>query len=208
MKKAIAVFDQNLYNGFTGGAIEDKDFAIIKKGINSVRPTSFIETGAGRSTELIFEFLCKEYPLCMFYTIDPIYRFLEKAEKRFGEHNKFHAVLGLSVRTKDLVSPAAEEHKNYPGPENVLVGLLESKFKKKKVDMVFIDSREGSAVAEFKAIEKYLSAKAMVLCHDVLNGGTGYELQEYLKGKQYKCFVEQSPVGILRVERLCKPRED
>lgn len=202
MKVKINKLDRLLYGDSAPGGITDEDFDAIKKGIDEVKPKVFIEIGAGRSTRLVFEYLCKKCPSCVFYTIDPIIRFLEKAGQDFETHKNFNSLLGLSVKKEDLVSPALEEFGTYSGDENILVDLLESKFKNRKVDMLFIDSREGSAVAEFKAIEKYLSAKAIVFCHDVLNGGTGHELQEYLKDKPYKCTIEPSSVGTLRVEKI------
>ncbi len=118
------------------------------------------------------------------------------------DHKTFHPLLALSVRREETTNPAYEELKNYSGPEDVLRRLLNGRLKDKEIDIAFIDSRKGTALAEFLILKERLSKRGVILCHDVFNNGKGVEILEYLKTHPNEfCFeiINTGPQGLLKI---------
>lgn len=156
---------------------------MILEGVDAVKPSLFIEIGTGKgiSTSHIFEYLEKNFPDCTFYTIEIFKEHWENIQKRFGGRKNFNALLGLSVTKEETSDPAFTELSNYEGPQNVLRQLLENKLSGRKIDIAFIDSRKGSAVAEFHLILEHLNPAGIIFCHDILNRGKAVEVLSYIQ---------------------------
>jgi predicted O-methyltransferase YrrM len=76
----------------------------------------------------------------------------------------------------------------------------------KKVDVCFIDSIRGSALSEFKIIINYLKENGIIFCHDILNGGKGVEIKEYLDVNKDKFEYEIIDTGTTTIsEKQVKP---
>ncbi len=182
------------------GPIDDNDSISLKKSINQIKPRIFIEVGTGRgaSTREIYKYLHANCPNCHFYTIDILKKFTEAVDKEFP-YETFHTYVGLSVLKEEVTSPASEEVKDYSGPANILRKIIKD-LNDKKVDMAFIDSRKGSALSEFKILEKHLSSKGIIFCHDAYVG-KGVEVVEYLRRNRNKFGYEIIPTkaGLLKV---------
>jgi radical SAM protein with 4Fe4S-binding SPASM domain len=185
--------------------IRNSDFLEIKKGIGEVKPNTFVEigTGPGVSTRKIYSYLTENYPKCIFYTIDNLRTFFEGINQDFGHDKTFNAILGVSVKHNETTNPAYNELINYSGPTNVLRDLLKKNFQNKKLDMAFIDSRKGTSLAEFKILIQHLSEEGIIYCHDVLNGGKGVEVLEYLHKNENKFefrVIDSSDMGLLKIK--------
>jgi predicted O-methyltransferase YrrM len=201
---------KRLLNRFQGDVfsnpcpITDKDFEQIRIGIDEVIPKIFIEIGTGRgvSTRLIFNHLAHNYPECQFWTIEVFRKYYKSIMKLFGYCSTFHPLWGLSVCKEETTPPAYNELKNYTGPFDILRKLFGHDLKTKKVDIAFIDSRKGSALAEFLILEKNLSERGIIFCHDVLNNGKGVEVLNYLE-KHLNRFdfevIETGPMGMIKI---------
>lgn len=191
------------------GPITDADFHAIKEGIEEVGPAVFLEigTGTGVSTRRIYSYLSEMYPECEFYTIESFEPLYTRVQEEFAQDCGFHAVWGLSVRREETTSPAFEETANYKGPTNVLREVL-STLGEKRVGVAFIDSRKGSALPEFQVLADHMSEGGIVFCHDILNGGKGVEVRDYLDkhGDRYTYdILKTGRQGILEI-RMSRDR--
>ncbi len=191
------------------GAVTDLDYQIIQIGIDEVKPASFIEIGTGKgiSTTHVFNYLQEKFPACQFYTLEIFQEHYENIVRKFSAFPAFHALLGLSVTREETTPPAFDELANYHGPVNTLRNLLETEFSDKKIDMAFIDSRKGSALAEFKLLEKYISPNGIVFCHDILNRGKGIEVFSYLQEFRERYIydvLDTGPAGMIRIRFMNK----
>jgi len=138
-----------------------------------VKPETYIEIGTGRgiSATYVFNYLQTNYPKCHFYTLEIFPQHYEAIREKYKNADHFHALLGLSVTREETTNPAHDELANYSGPVNTLRKLLEKDFESKKVDIAFIDSRKGSALAEFHLIEKHLQQHKNRYDFDVIDTG-------------------------------------
>lgn len=186
------------------GAVTAEDYREIMRGIDEVKPESYLEIGTGKGVSAInvYGYLREKFPSCHFYTLEIFPEHNENIKKKFGQHATFHALLGLSVTKEETTEPAFSELKNYNGPVNTLRDLLDKDFSNKKLDIAFIDSRKGSALAEFILIEKYISPKGIIYCHDILNRGKGVEVLTYMqqhKNKYDYDVLDTGAAGIIRI---------
>lgn len=70
------------------------------------------------------------------------------------------------------------------------------------VALAFIDSRKGSALPEFKLLAGRLSPGGVILCHDILNGGKGVEVHEFIRAHpdEYDFeIINTGPDGLIRI---------
>jgi predicted O-methyltransferase YrrM len=77
----------------------------------------------------------------------------------------------------------------------------------KRVDIAFIDSRKGSAVAEFRILDEHLNENGIIFCHDILNGGKGVEVLQYLEARanRYEFHViNTGPHGMIRIRHRAR----
>ncbi len=187
------------------GAVTEADIAEIHRAIDRVNPTIFIEigTGTGVSTRATYKYLQDKYPVCDFYTLDIFQEYLERIVSEFQQDQHLHVRHGLSVKRSETTDPAFEELGNYNGPDNVLRKLLDNELNGKSVDIAFIDSRKGTAVPEFKVLAERLSPDGIILCHDLLNGGKGVELVDYLQHDPRFTYqiINTGPAGMIRIQR-------
>lgn len=191
------------------GAVTALDYEVIQIAIDEVKPASYIEIGTGKgvSATHVFNYLQVKFPSCDFYTLEIFPEHYENILRKYKDHPTFHALLGLSVTREETTNPAFDELANYKGPVNTLRELLQKEFADKKVDMVFIDSRKGSALAEFKLVEKYISKNGIIFCHDILNRGKGVEVLSYLQEfrERYRYdILDTGPAGIIRIRLINK----
>ncbi|MBP6335280.1 MAG: class I SAM-dependent methyltransferase [Bacteroidia bacterium] len=191
------------------GAVTPLDYQVMQIAIDEIKPRSFIEIGTGKgvSATHVFNYLQEKFPACHFYTLEIFQEHYENILQKFSKNPNFHALLGLSVTRDETTNPAYDELANYKGPVNTLRDLLEREFSDTKVDMVFIDSRKGSALAEFKLVEQYMSPKGIVFCHDILNRGKGVEVLSYLQEFRDRYFydvLDTGPAGIIRIRFINK----
>jgi predicted O-methyltransferase YrrM len=189
---------------YNAGAVTNHDCAVLKQGIDEVKPLNYIEIGTGKgiSTTHIFNYLQTNFPQCHFYTLEIFKPYYDAICEKHKDSPCFHALLGLSVTREETTNPAYDELANYQGPVNILKNLLENDFGGKKVDIAFIDSRKGSALAEFKLIEKYLSPKDIIFCHDILNRGKGVEVLLYLQQNKSRYdfdILDTGHQGMIRI---------
>jgi predicted O-methyltransferase YrrM len=187
------------------GPISDRDFEEMRAGIDEVKPRVFIElgTGSGVSAARLYEYLTAHYPDCHFYTME-IFRDRYEAVRQRLKGDTFHAVLGLSVLPGETTPPASVELENYRGPADVLRRLFDSELRDKGVDIAFIDSRKGTAVAEFKILDQHLNDGGIIFCHDILNGGKGVEVLQHLEqhAEQYEFrVINTGPHGMIKIRR-------
>jgi predicted O-methyltransferase YrrM len=187
------------------GAISELDFAAMREEIDRVRPAVFIEigTGTGVSTRRLFAYLKAAGIACEFYTIELFEQHFRAIAAAIADP-RFHPIHGLSVTVAETTDPARAELADYRGPQNVLRDLLRRELAGKPVDMAFIDSRKGSALAEFKALAERLAPDGAVFCHDILNGGKGVEVLTYLQDHEASFrfrVIDTGPDGIIRVRR-------
>ncbi|HUB98158.1 MAG TPA: class I SAM-dependent methyltransferase [Stellaceae bacterium] len=185
------------------GGIREGDFEAIRTEIDRIRPRLFIEigTGTGVSTKRLFSYLDAAGIACDFYTIEIFDRYYQDIKKAVT-HPRFHPILGLSVLVEETTDPARSELVAFRGPQNVLRTLLDQELKNRSIDLAFIDSRKGSALAEFKLLAPRLSPDGTIFCHDILNGGKGVEVLEYLQDNEelYRFRVlNTGPDGIIRI---------
>lgn len=187
------------------GAVTALDISVIHGVIDQVNPKNFIEigTGTGVSTRAIFNHLKEKFPACDFYTLDIFKEYLDRVLADYKDESRFHVRHGLSVTRAETTNPAFDELGNYHGPTNVLRKLLDTELKGIPVDVAFIDSRKGTAVPEFKLLAERLSPQGIILCHDILNGGKGVEIVEYLKNDARFLYdiVNTGPAGMIRIQR-------
>ena len=118
---------------------------------------------------------------------------------------QFHALWGLSVLKKETTPPAYNELMNYYGPSDILRQLFNNELENTKIDIAFIDSRKGTALAEFHVLRKHLSNNGVIYCHDVLNKGKGEEVLNYLtnNNNKYKFTIKKTGTeGILIIQNL------
>lgn len=206
-QKRIKKFIQHIRGDVfdNAGAVTPMDIEEIHRAIDEVKPSVFIEigTGTGVSTRATFDYLNKKFPACDFYTLDIFKEYLDRVVADYPDSARFHVRHGLSVNRSETTSPALEELGNYDGPSNVLRKLLEKELKGIPVDIAFIDSRKGTAVPEFKLLAERLSPQGIILCHDILNGGKGVELVEYLKNDARFSYriITTGPAGMIRIQR-------
>lgn len=191
------------------GAVTALDYQVIQIAIDEVRPSSYIEIGTGKGISAIhvFNYLQEKFPACHFYTLEIFQEHYENILRKYKDVPTFHALLGLSVMRDETTNPAYDELENYKGPVDTLRVLLKKDFSNKKVDMVFIDSRKGSALAEFKVVEPYISKDGIVFCHDILNRGKGVEVLSYLqefRERYHYDVLDTGPAGIIRIRFLNK----
>lgn len=210
LKKGVKKRLKKYYRALRGdhfdnaGAVTEKDYEVLMRGIDEVNPLSYIEIGTGRgiSATHVFQYLQQNYPNCHFYTLEIFTQHFEAIKLKFGSSANFHPLLGLSVTREETENPAFDELLNYKGPVNTLRNLLQEEFKTKKVDIAFIDSRKGSALAEFKLLEKYMSPKGIIFCHDILNRGKGVEVLLYLQQHKDQFdfdVLDTGPAGMIQV---------
>ncbi|MCX6276300.1 MAG: hypothetical protein NTV09_13950 [Bacteroidetes bacterium] len=105
---------------------------------------------------------------------------------------------------EETTDPAFTELANYKGPTNVLRKLLDTELGGRLVDIIFIDSRKGTAVPEFLVIAERLSPNGIIFCHDILNGGKGVELADYLRANEGPFsfeIINTGPAGMIRIKR-------
>ncbi len=191
------------------GAVTPLDYQVIQIAIDEVKPKSYIEIGTGKgvSATHVFNYLQEKFPECHFYTLEIFPEHYENILRTYKDYPTFHALLGLSVTREETTNPAFDELANYKGPVDTLRELLKKEFSDKKVDMVFIDSRKGSALAEFKLVEQYIAKNGIVFCHDILNRGKGVEVLSYLqefRDRYYYDVLDTGPAGIIRISFLDK----
>ncbi len=79
------------------GAISEEDFLQIKKGIDEIAPSVFVEIGTdrGASTETLFTYLRNNFPECEFFTIDIFLWHVLNARSKFADEPRFHAIHDL-----------------------------------------------------------------------------------------------------------------
>ncbi len=210
LKKRIKKRLKKYYRALRGdhfdnaGAVTSLDYQIMQLGIDEVKPSSFIEIGTGKgiSATHVFNYLREHFPSCHFYTLEIFPEHYENIRKKYLGVPTFHALLGLSVSREETTSPAYDELAGYKGPVNTLRELLKREFSDRKVDIVFIDSRKGSALAEFKLLEPYMSVNGIVFCHDILNRGKGVEVLSYLqehRERYHYDVLDTGPAGMIRI---------
>ncbi len=180
------------------GSITDEDFEQIRIGIEQVNPKIFIEIGTGKgiSTKKIYNYLRSNYPKCHLYTLEVFKKYHNQIRKQFYDCHTFHALNGLSVLVEETTPPAYNELMHYSGPTDILRKLFNQDLKNRQVDIAFIDSRKGSARAEFLLLEKKLSSRGIIFCHDILNNGKGVEVLEYIQTHQDKYTFEVIDTGL------------
>ena len=184
------------------GEISDRDFDEIRTAMDRIRPSIFIEVGTGRgvSTRRIFAHLVGLGIPFDLYSIEIFAQHHARIAQAIRDP-RFHPILGLSVRIEETTDPAHSELATYKGPQNVLRTLLDSDLAGRTVDLAFIDSRKGSALAEFNVLAARLSRHGTIFCHDVLNGGKGVEVLQHLKDNadRYEFdVIDTGPDGIIR----------
>ncbi len=84
----------------------------------------------------------------------------------------------------------------------MLRSLLDTELAGRTIDLAFIDSRKGSALAEFTVLAARLSRDGTIFCHDVLNGGKGVEVLQYLKDNSDRYdfdVIDTGPDGLIRI---------
>jgi len=111
--------------------------------------------------------------------------------------------MGLSTRIDETTHPACEELIDYKGPTDTLKKLFKNDLRIKKVDIAFIDSRKGNALAEFLIISEHLSPNGIIFCHDILNFGKGVEVLDYIKNNMdvYKFeVIDTGPAGMIKIK--------
>lgn len=210
LKKGVKKRLKKYYRALRGdhfdnaGAVTEMDYTILKEGIDEVKPSSYIEIGTGKgiSATHVFNYLQKNFPQCHFYTLEIFQQHYDAIREKYKDSAFFHALLGLSVTREETTNPAFDELVNYTGPVNTLRNLLEKDFNGKKVDIAFIDSRKGSALAEFKLIERHMSPKGIIFCHDILNRGKGVEVLLYLQQNKNRYdfdVLDTGPAGMIRI---------
>ncbi|MBK9543794.1 MAG: class I SAM-dependent methyltransferase [Bacteroidetes bacterium] len=213
LKKGVKKRLKKYYRALRGdhfdnaGAVTELDYTVLKEGIDEVKPTSYIEIGTGKgvSATHVFNYLQEHFPQCHFYTLEIFPQHYDAIREKYKTAKNFHALLGLSVTRDETTNPAHDELLNYKGPVNTLRKLLEEEFQGKKVDIAFIDSRKGSALAEFKLIEKHLSPKGIIFCHDILNRGKGVEVLIHLQQNKNRYdfdVLDTGPAGMIRIRLL------
>lgn len=184
------------------GGINDADFEAIRKDIDRVRPSVFIEigTGVGISARKIFSYLKAQGRPFDFYSVDIFRGHLKAASTAIPDAN-FHPVWGLSITADETTEPARSTLSGYSGPQNVLRMLLDTELAGRTVDVAFIDSAKGSALPEFKVLAERMAPNGAIFCHDITNGDKGVEVLEYVKRDarfRYE-VVDTGPNGIIRV---------
>lgn len=210
LKKGVKKRLKKYYRALRGdhfdnaGAVTEMDYTVLKQGIDEVKPETYIEIGTGRgiSATYVFNYLQSNYPKCHFYTLEIFPQHYEAIREKYKNADHFHALLGLSVTREETTNPAHDELVNYTGPVDTLRNLLEKDFVSKKVDIAFIDSRKGSALAEFHLIEKHLSPKGIIYCHDILNRGKGVEVLMHLQQHKNRYdfdVIDTGPAGMIRI---------
>lgn len=210
LKKGVKKRLKKYYRALRGdhfdnaGAVTEQDYAVLKQGIDEVKPSSYIEIGTGKgvSATHVYNYLQKNFPECQFYTLEIFQQHYEAIRVKYLHSPTFHALLGLSVSREETTNPAYDELANYTGPVNTLRNLLQENFKDKKVDIAFIDSRKGSALAEFLLLEKYMSPNGIIFCHDILNRGKGVEVLLYLQQHKNRFdfdVLDTGPAGMIRI---------
>ncbi|HET9149522.1 MAG TPA: class I SAM-dependent methyltransferase, partial [Alphaproteobacteria bacterium] len=159
------------------GGINDADFDVIRKDIDRVRPSVFIEigTGVGISARKIFAYLKAQGRPFDFYSIDIFKGHLKVANAAMPDAN-FHPVWGLSVTVDETDEPARSTLAGYDGPQNVLRNIINTDLAGKTVDIAFIDSAKGSALPEFKVLAEHMTPNGAIFCHDITNGDKGVEV--------------------------------
>ena len=187
------------------GAVTPRDYEVLCQGIDEVKPSVYIEIGTGKgvSATYVFDYLKKNFPKCHFYTLEIFKEHYENIKLKYDSEPTFHALLGLSVTKTETTDPAFSELKNYHGPENTLRDLLEKDFTTKKVDIAFIDSRKGSALAEFLLLEKYISRSGIIFCHDILNRGKGVEVLLHLQQNKSRYdydVLDTGAAGMIKIK--------
>jgi predicted O-methyltransferase YrrM len=185
------------------GEISDRDFIEIRTAMDRIRPSVFIEVGTGKgiSTKRIFSHLVGLDVAFDLYSIEIFAQHHARIAQAIRDP-RFHPILGLSVRIEETTDPARSELATYNGPQNVLRSLLDTELAGRTIDLAFIDSRKGSALAEFKVLAARLSSDGTIFCHDVLNGGKGVEVLQYLKDhSDHYDFdvIDTGPDGIIRI---------
>jgi predicted O-methyltransferase YrrM len=185
------------------GGIGGGDFEQIRLEIDRIRPALFIEigTGTGVSSKRIFSYLDAQGIQCDFYTIEIFERYYLDI-KNAVTHPRFHPIHGLSVTAEETTDPARGELIGYRGPQNVLRELLNRDLSGRLIDMAFIDSRKGSALPEFRLMVPRLAPGGTIFCHDILNGGKGVEVLEFLQDNEetYRFkVVNTGPEGIIKI---------
>ncbi|HRH65942.1 MAG TPA: class I SAM-dependent methyltransferase [Bacteroidia bacterium] len=210
LKKGVKKRLKKYYRALRGdhfdnaGAVTEFDYAVLKAGIDEVKPSTYIEIGTGKgiSATQVFNYLQEKFPQCHFYTLEIFQQHYEAIREKYKNSPCFHALLGLSVTRGETTNPAHDELANYTGPVNTLRTLLENDFAGKKIDIAFIDSRKGSALAEFKLIEKHLSPRGIIFCHDILNRGKGVEVLLHLQQHKNRYdfdVLDTGPAGMIRI---------
>ena len=187
------------------GPITEDDFRTLKRGVDEVKPRIFLELGTGRgiSTTKLFGYLSQRYPTCHFYTIDAFKPFTDTVQSKYLEDPTFHAIHGLTLTREETTPPAYNELFYYSGPVNVLRNLLQSELKGQPIDIAFIDSRKGTALAEFMFLEGHLSRHGLIFCHDVLNQGKGVEVLAHLRANEGKYLfevIDTGPAGMIKAK--------
>lgn len=208
VKKRLKKYVRSLKGDYfdNAGAVTEADFIELKKAIDQVNPRIYIEIGTGRgiSASRIFSYMKERHPQCDFYTIDIFKEHADNIRKKFEGEPRFHALLGLSVMREETTDPARSELRDYKGPQNVLRELLRTELGGKNVDVAFIDSRKGSALAEFHLLLDHLAPGGIILCHDILNRGKGVEVLLYLQEHKQRFdydILDTGPAGMLRIRR-------
>jgi predicted O-methyltransferase YrrM len=202
IKKIISVLRKDYFSN--PGPISEGDYLEILSSIDEIKPKIFVEIGTGKgiSAEKIFNYLISKSSLCKFFTIDIYKKNCDMANSKFRNFSQFRALHGLSVSREETTSPAFDELKNYSGPQDILRNLIKT-LNKELIDIAFIDSRKGSALAEFLVLEKYLSQNGVIYCHDILNNGKGVEVLEYLnKNKNKYSFrvLDTGKEGLIKIK--------
>jgi predicted O-methyltransferase YrrM len=185
------------------GGISERDFDEIRNAMDRIRPSIFIEvgTGTGVSTRRIFAHLVDHGIVCDLYSIEIFERHHARIQEAISDR-RFHPILGLSVLVEETTDPARSELASYRGPQNVLRSLLATELAGRTIDLAFIDSRKGGALAEFKVLSERLSPAGTIFCHDVLNGGKGVEVLQFLQehSDRYEFdVIDTGPDGIIRI---------
>ena len=185
------------------GGISDRDFDEIRSAMDRIHPSIFIEvgTGTGISTKRIFGHLVGLGTPFDLYSIEIFEHYHARIARAISDR-RFHPILGLSVLIEETTDPARSELANYRGPQNVLRTLLTTEIAGRVIDLAFIDSRKGSALAEFKLLAERLSCDGAIFCHDVLNGGKGVEVLHFLEAHRDRYVfdvIDTGPDGIIKI---------
>lgn len=186
------------------GGITDLDFEVMRRDIDRIRPGVFIElgTGTGVSTRKLFYAVRQQGLPFAFYTFEIFKRHRNAIRKAIPDPT-FHPIWGFSVTREETTEPCHSQLEGYNGPQNILRTVLNTDLAGRKVDMAFIDSNKGCAVAEFKLLAERLSKDGVIFCHDILNRGKGAEVVEHLKTRsdfRYE-VIDTGPSGIIRIVR-------